>query len=164
MNLSRRLVKLEGEVRPVPAPVTYDLRLLHPAAVDYICQFRFRPPDDQELLDNIPAIEDLLRQCQVEQIEGGPVILPKFPHDLQVYWQHQRFVNEGIGLPRGNYDFRTLTYAEQAQLQDLCEQYGWDRSTQEVEIEQLSCWAEPDLLKLYDLLEDAVPDSELAIR
>jgi hypothetical protein len=93
MNLRCRLAKLEGDVRPVPAPVTYDLRLIHPTDVDFICQFGFRPPDDQEFLDHVSVIEDLLRLCQVEPIERHPVILPKFPHRLQTYWRLQRFVN-----------------------------------------------------------------------
>lgn len=164
MNLNRRLAKLEGEVRPVPAPVTYDLRLLHPVDVDFICQFRFRPPDDQEFLENVPVIEDLLRQCQVEPIARYPVILPKFPHRLQVYWRLQRFVNEGMGLPRGNYDFHILSYSEQAEFQMLCACYGWDPNSDVVELDALTLWADEDLCKLYGDLEKAVPEHEKAMR
>lgn len=164
MNLNRRLAKLEGEVRLIPAPVTYDLRLLHPVDVDFICQFRFRPPADEEFLKNVPVIEDLLRQCQVEQIGRYPVILPKFPHRLQVYWRLQRFVNEGMGLPRGNYDFHILSYAEQAEFEMLCACYGWDPNSDVVELDALTLWADEDLFDLYGVLEKAIPETEKAMQ
>lgn len=164
MSLRRRLAKLEVEIGPVSAKTTYDLRLLHPQQVDFICQFMFRPSGDQEFIDNIPAIDALLRRCAVEPIDGLRVILPKFPHGLQVYWRHQRFVNDDFELPPGNYDFRTLTYAAQAQFQYLCQQYGWNPSANEIEINPLSQWAEEDLSELYDLLDWAVPETEKSIR
>ena len=163
MNLRRRLAKLEGEIRPVSAKPTYDLRLLHPEDVDFICQFADRPPDDQEYLDNLPVIEGLLRECEVEPVEHYPVILPEFPCKLQTYWRRQRFVNKDFELPRGNYDCSALTYAAQAQLQALCERYGWDPDAGEINIEPLSRWADDHLEVLYDLLEAAVLETEKAI-
>lgn len=164
MNLHRRLAKLEGKVGPFSVKPTYDLRLLHPEEVDFIFQFMFRPPDDQDFLVNIPAIEALFRQCAVAPIPGKPTILPTFPHDLQVYWRQKRFSPEGSELPRGNYDFRNLSYSEQAEFQMLCEGYGWDPDANEVEIAPLTLWANEDLLELYELLEKAVPETEKAMR
>ena len=164
MNLSRRLAKLEGKVGPVSATRTYDLRLLHPADVDFLFQFTFRPPGDTSLNDNRAVIEALLSRCEVEPIEGRRVILPKFPYRLEVYWRHQRFVNGGFELPHGNYHFRRLAYAEQAEFQMLCEGYGWDPDAAELEIDRLTMWADEDLLELYDFLEKAVPETEKAIR
>lgn len=163
MNLHRRLAKLEGEVGPVSVQPTFDLRLLHPEDVDFICQFMFRPPDDQDFLVNIPAIEALFRQCAVAPIPGKPTILPTFPYDLQVYWRRKRFSPEGSELPRGYYDFRNLSYTEQADFQMLCVGYGWDPDADEVEIPSLASWADEDLFELWQFLEKAVPETEKAL-
>ena len=160
MSLRRRLAKLEGEIGAAPLRPTYDLRLLHPEEVDFICQFTFRRSDDQAYLDNLPTIEALLRSCEIEATYGCPVFLPEFPRDLQMYWRHQRHVNGESELPRGNYDFKNLSFAAHARFQLLCDQYGWDPEADEVEIDPLSLWCEDDLSELCGLLECAIPASE----
>jgi hypothetical protein len=161
MSLRRRLAKLEGEIGPVSVTPTYDLRLLHPEEVDFICQFTFRPPDDQDFIQNIPVIADLLRECEIEPLTPGiRTIMPEFPRGLQMYWRHQRFVNGEIELPQGNYDFRNLTFAAQARFQILCTQHGWEPEAANVEIEPLPLWSGDELAELCELLERAIPQSE----
>ena len=166
MSLRRRLAKLEGEIGPVSVATTYDLRLLHPEEVDFICQFMFRPSDDQDFIQNKPIIADLIRECEIEPLTPGiRTIIPEFPRGLQLYWRHQRFVNGEIELPQGNYDFRNLTFAAQARFQILYTQHGWEPEADDVEIEPLPLWSGEDLAELCELLESAIPQSEkVAVR
>ena len=163
MGLTRqnRVAKLEGRAQMLSVTGTYDLRLLHPEAVDFICQFMFRSPDDQDFIQNKPIVADLLRECEIEPLMPGiRTIIPEFPRGLQLYWRHQRFVNGEIELPLGNYDFRNLTFAAQARFQILCTQHGWEPEAEEVEIVPLSLWCEDDLSELCGLLKCAIPASE----
>ena len=163
MGLTRqnRVAKLEGRAQMLSVTGTYDLRLLHPEAVDFICQFMFRSPDDQDFIQNKPIIADLLRECEIEPLTPGiRTIMPEFPRGLQLYWRHQRFVNGEIELPQGNYDFRNLTFAAQARFQILCTQHGWEPEAEGVEVEPLHLWPEKDVVELCDLLECAIPAGE----
>lgn len=165
LNLRKRVLNLEGGVKQLPLIATYDLRLLPPQAVDLIWQFRFCPSDDHDFLRNTPLIADLLRECEIEPIAPGiTTILPEFPPQLQTYWRHQRFVNEDVDLPHGNYDFRQLSYTDQARFQILCHQYGWELEAGEEEIAPLFLWEEDDLSELFELLESAIPESEKAAK
>lgn len=164
-NLRKRLVRLECMAGRQSTDATYDLRLLHPEAVDFICRFAFRPKDDCALDDNASVVVDLLRQCEVEPIAPGVrVILPEFPRSLQLYWRHQRFVSGEIELPRGNYDFKKLSFAAQARLQLLCERHGWEPESEEVAIDPLSLWPEEEVTELCELLECAIPETEMQAR
>jgi hypothetical protein len=164
MGLRRRLAKLEGKIGPFSVTPTYDLRLLHPEEVDFICQFMFRPSDDQDFIQHMPVIAVLFRECEIEPLTlGTRNIMPEFPRGLKLYWRHRRFVNGEIELPQGNYDFRNLTFAAQASFQTLCRQYGWEPEADEVKIDPLSLWCEDDLLELQKLLEKCIPESEKAI-
>jgi hypothetical protein len=78
------------------------------------------------------------------------------PGSLGLYLRRAR-INGSLGpLPRGNYSFGCLGFADCERLTQLCMKYGWDPDDDQIEIAAFYDWIDDDYTELCDLLGRSV--------
>ncbi len=62
--------------------------------------------------------------------------------------------------PAGNYCFQLLKLANRERLMELCESYGWEPDSEDVDVAPIEEWSEDDYRELWALLASAVSPEE----
>jgi len=161
MTFTQQLARRVSRLEPLdggPVTATPDIRVLDEEARNrmiVLLRAKLAGEADQETGEQIAAI---LMLCP--WTVGSEKMLPPYLlRALQKYWRHQKVAEYHTLLPGGDYDLFFLKFVPRRRLMSLCLRYGWDHTSDLVDILPLPQWDDADVAELCQILEQASPEN-----